>query len=169
MLGNYPIDVVLLAMDLAAAKDFYADKIGLRVLSETEGGGDVSLWRRHPFSGHEEQRGDQGRANASCLPRRRRAGRGQRTTPARREDRRLRHARVTDRRRHCRYRVRLDGLVHRPGQELRGPDTAQEPLAPFVRATEHVHATNHPILSAWCSIDQTMIESASFSLSLSWG
>ncbi len=38
MLGNYPIDVVLLAMDLAAAKDFYADKIGLRVLSETEGG-----------------------------------------------------------------------------------------------------------------------------------
>jgi catechol 2,3-dioxygenase-like lactoylglutathione lyase family enzyme len=38
MLGNYPIDVVLLAMDLAAAKDFYADKLGLRVLSETPGG-----------------------------------------------------------------------------------------------------------------------------------
>ena len=38
MLSNYPIDVVLLAMDLAAAKDFYADKIGLRVLSETPGG-----------------------------------------------------------------------------------------------------------------------------------
>src|SRR5258708_38796803 len=38
MLGNYPIDVVLLSMDLAAAKDFYADKIGLPVLSETEGG-----------------------------------------------------------------------------------------------------------------------------------
>jgi predicted enzyme related to lactoylglutathione lyase len=38
MLSNYPIDVVLLAMDLAAAKDFYADKIGLRVLSETLGG-----------------------------------------------------------------------------------------------------------------------------------
>ena len=35
MLGNYPIDVVLLSMDLAAAKDFYADKIGLPVLSET--------------------------------------------------------------------------------------------------------------------------------------
>ena len=35
MLSNYPIDVVLLAMDLAAAKDFYADKIGLPVLSET--------------------------------------------------------------------------------------------------------------------------------------
>src|SRR6266567_2385986 len=38
MLGNYPIDVVLLAMDLAAAKDFYADTLGLRVLSETPGG-----------------------------------------------------------------------------------------------------------------------------------
>ncbi len=38
MLSNYPIDVVLLAMDLAAAKDFYADTLGLPVLSETEGG-----------------------------------------------------------------------------------------------------------------------------------
>src|SRR5438876_10123643 len=49
MLSNYPIDVVLLAMDLAAAKDFYADKIGLRVLSDTPGavtfqcGGDSHL------------------------------------------------------------------------------------------------------------------------------
>jgi catechol-2,3-dioxygenase len=38
MLSNYPIDVVLLAMDLATAKDFYADKLGLQVLSETPGG-----------------------------------------------------------------------------------------------------------------------------------
>ena len=38
MLSNYPIDVVLLVMDLAAAKDFYADTLGLPVLSETEGG-----------------------------------------------------------------------------------------------------------------------------------
>src|SRR2546428_5810147 len=38
MLSNYPIDVVLLAMDLAAAKAFYADKIGLPVLSESPGG-----------------------------------------------------------------------------------------------------------------------------------
>jgi len=49
MLGNYPIDVVLLTMDLAAAKDFYADKIGLRVLNESPGsvtfqcGGDTQL------------------------------------------------------------------------------------------------------------------------------
>ena len=39
MLSNNPIDVVLLAMDLAAAKDFYANKIGLPVLSESPGGG----------------------------------------------------------------------------------------------------------------------------------
>jgi len=38
MLSNYPIDVVLKARDLAAAKDFYADKIGLPVLSESPGG-----------------------------------------------------------------------------------------------------------------------------------
>jgi catechol-2,3-dioxygenase len=38
MLSNNPIDVVLLAMDLAAAKDFYANKIGLPVLSESPGG-----------------------------------------------------------------------------------------------------------------------------------
>jgi catechol-2,3-dioxygenase len=49
MLSNYPIDVVLLAMDLEAAKAFYADKIGLRVLSESPGavtfqcGGDSQL------------------------------------------------------------------------------------------------------------------------------
>jgi predicted enzyme related to lactoylglutathione lyase len=38
MLSNYPIDVVLLAMDLVAAKDFYAGKIGLPVRSSTLGG-----------------------------------------------------------------------------------------------------------------------------------
>src|SRR6266571_7947427 len=49
MLSNYPIDVVLLAMDLAAAKDFDADIMGWPVLSETPGavtfqcGGDTHL------------------------------------------------------------------------------------------------------------------------------
>jgi catechol 2,3-dioxygenase-like lactoylglutathione lyase family enzyme len=147
MLGNYPIDVVLLAMDLAAAKDFYADKIGLRVRSRDPGRGNVSLWQRQPFSGHEEQRRDQGRADASFLPRCRRAGRGRRTAPARRADRRLRHARVTDPRRHCRYRIRLDGLVHRPGQELRGHDAAQEPIEPVLRATTHVHDLEEPLIA----------------------
>jgi len=35
MLGNYPIDVVLLAPDLAAAKEFYANKVGLKVVNDS--------------------------------------------------------------------------------------------------------------------------------------
>src|SRR5260370_37334844 len=35
MLGEYPIDVVLLATDLAASKDFYLNKIGLEILDES--------------------------------------------------------------------------------------------------------------------------------------
>jgi predicted enzyme related to lactoylglutathione lyase len=35
MLGDYPVDVVLLAPDLSASKDFFANKIGLKVLSES--------------------------------------------------------------------------------------------------------------------------------------
>ena len=38
MLGDYPLDVVLLAPDIAASKDFYANKIGLTILDESEGG-----------------------------------------------------------------------------------------------------------------------------------
>src|SRR4051794_20647651 len=37
MLGNHPIDVVLLAPDLAAAKEFYANKVGLQVVNESSG------------------------------------------------------------------------------------------------------------------------------------
>jgi catechol 2,3-dioxygenase-like lactoylglutathione lyase family enzyme len=36
MLSQHPIDVMLLATDLAAAKDFYAGRIGLDVVIETE-------------------------------------------------------------------------------------------------------------------------------------
>ncbi len=36
MLAEHPIDVMLLATDLAAAKDFYGGKIGLEVLIETD-------------------------------------------------------------------------------------------------------------------------------------
>src|SRR5260370_38224981 len=35
MFGEYPIDVVLLATDLAASKDFYLNKIGLEILDES--------------------------------------------------------------------------------------------------------------------------------------
>jgi catechol 2,3-dioxygenase-like lactoylglutathione lyase family enzyme len=34
MLGAYPIDVVLLATDLEATRDFYRDRIGLELLNE---------------------------------------------------------------------------------------------------------------------------------------
>jgi catechol 2,3-dioxygenase-like lactoylglutathione lyase family enzyme len=34
MLGEHPIDVVLLATDLDASKDFYANKIGLEIANE---------------------------------------------------------------------------------------------------------------------------------------
>jgi len=36
MLGNCPIEVVLLATDLKASRDFYAEKLGLEIIRETE-------------------------------------------------------------------------------------------------------------------------------------
>ena len=36
MLGDHPITPVLLAKDLAAARDFYHEKLGLEILSENE-------------------------------------------------------------------------------------------------------------------------------------
>lgn len=35
MLGDFSIDVVLLATDLDAARDFYRDKVGLEILNES--------------------------------------------------------------------------------------------------------------------------------------
>ncbi|MDQ6719211.1 MAG: VOC family protein [Candidatus Dormibacteraeota bacterium] len=37
MLGDYPIDVVLVATDLHAAKDFYANKVGLKIVADSPG------------------------------------------------------------------------------------------------------------------------------------
>ncbi len=36
MLGDHPIDVVLLATDLEESKEFYAGKLGLEILHESE-------------------------------------------------------------------------------------------------------------------------------------
>jgi catechol 2,3-dioxygenase-like lactoylglutathione lyase family enzyme len=36
MLGDYPMDVVLLTTDLQASRDFYAQKIGLEIVQEKE-------------------------------------------------------------------------------------------------------------------------------------
>ena len=35
MLGEFPIDVVLLAIDLEASRDFYRDKVGLEILNDS--------------------------------------------------------------------------------------------------------------------------------------
>jgi predicted enzyme related to lactoylglutathione lyase len=49
VLGDYQINVVLLATDLAAAKDFYANKVGLKIINDNPGavtfkcGGDSEL------------------------------------------------------------------------------------------------------------------------------
>ena len=49
MLGDSPIDVVLLAPDLEASKDFYAHKVGLKIANDNPGavtficGGDSNL------------------------------------------------------------------------------------------------------------------------------
>jgi catechol 2,3-dioxygenase-like lactoylglutathione lyase family enzyme len=37
MLGDHPIDVILLATDLEESKEFYAGKLGLEILRESEG------------------------------------------------------------------------------------------------------------------------------------
>jgi catechol-2,3-dioxygenase len=36
MLGNHPIDVMILGTDLAVSREFYGDRLGLEVLIETE-------------------------------------------------------------------------------------------------------------------------------------
>jgi catechol 2,3-dioxygenase-like lactoylglutathione lyase family enzyme len=36
MLGNHPIEVILLASDLQASRDFYASKLGLEIERETD-------------------------------------------------------------------------------------------------------------------------------------
>jgi len=37
VLGDYPVNVVLLATDLEAMKDFYANKVGLKILNSNPG------------------------------------------------------------------------------------------------------------------------------------
>jgi catechol 2,3-dioxygenase-like lactoylglutathione lyase family enzyme len=61
LLGEHPIDVMLLATDLAVAKDFYGSKIGLEVLIETDdfvtfrAGGDSRLVVSRSTTGTKEE------------------------------------------------------------------------------------------------------------------
>lgn len=51
MLGDYPLDIVLLATDLDATRDFYANKVGLKIVNDspqsvtfkTGGGGNLVM------------------------------------------------------------------------------------------------------------------------------
>ncbi len=49
MLGDHPVDVMLLATDLAVARKFYAGTLGLEVLLETASGGSDGLAGQAPF------------------------------------------------------------------------------------------------------------------------
>ena len=53
MLGDNPIDVILLATDLKASTVFYSEQIGLEILSESERC-HVSMRRRKPPDGVSE-------------------------------------------------------------------------------------------------------------------
>jgi catechol-2,3-dioxygenase len=61
MLGEQPIDVMLLATDLAVAKDFYGDRIGLEILIENDDfltfkcGGDSRLVLTRSSTGSTEE------------------------------------------------------------------------------------------------------------------
>jgi catechol-2,3-dioxygenase len=61
MLGNHPVDVMLLATDLGVARSFYGDTLGLKVLLEDEQfltfrcGGDSRLVVTHSTTGTRDE------------------------------------------------------------------------------------------------------------------
>jgi catechol-2,3-dioxygenase len=61
MLGNHPVDVMLLATDLGVARSFYGDTLGLEVLLEDEQfltfgcGGDSRLVVTHSHTGTRDE------------------------------------------------------------------------------------------------------------------
>jgi catechol-2,3-dioxygenase len=69
MLGDHPIDVMLLATDLGVAREFYGDKIGLEVLIENDDlltfkcGGDSRLVVTKSSTGSTEQQTVEGIAD----------------------------------------------------------------------------------------------------------
>jgi catechol 2,3-dioxygenase-like lactoylglutathione lyase family enzyme len=115
MLGEHPITPVLLAKDLAAAREFYHDKLGLEILTENEnaivfkcgGGTHLDVTRSTVGTADSQTQASWQvtdiRAEVAELRARGCQGRG------------LRHARAQDRGRHRRHRLCLGGLDHRPG------------------------------------------------------
>ena len=125
MLGEHPIHPVLLAKDLAAAREFYHDRLGLEILTEND---DAIVFRCGDGTHLDVTRSTVGTADEQTqvswqvhdL-----RGRGRRAAFPRGRGRGLRHARPQDRGRHRRPRLRLVRLDHRPGAERPGHHAAQ--------------------------------------------
>ena len=64
MLGDHPIDVVLLATDLEASKEFYAGKLGLEILNESD---HLPVRREQPAGCDQEHHGHGRRADPGEL------------------------------------------------------------------------------------------------------
>ena len=69
MLGEHPIDVVVLARDLPASKDFYSGKVGLEILSENQPRDHVQVRRRQPPDGVSEHHWHGRRTDAGVVSR----------------------------------------------------------------------------------------------------
>jgi catechol 2,3-dioxygenase-like lactoylglutathione lyase family enzyme len=100
MLGEHPITPVLLAKDLAAAREFYHDKVGLEILTENENaigfrcGGGTHLDVTKSTVGTADSQ------TPGLMAGHRHPGRGGRAPRPRRRGRGLRHAPAQDRGRH---------------------------------------------------------------------
>ena len=117
MLGDHPIAPVLLATDLAAAREFYHGKLGLLIEKEDQNaivfrcGGGTHLDVTKSSTGN-RRAADPGSVAGQRHPRR-----GSGTPHSRHQGRRLRHPGTENRRRNRRHRLRLGRLDHRPGHE----------------------------------------------------
>ena len=136
MLGAHPIYPVLLSTDLAAAKDFYHDRLGLEILDENKDALTFSCGAGTQFSVTKSTVGTADsqtqvswlvsdiRVEVADLRSRGVQGRG------------LRSARPQDRGWNRRHRVRVGSLDHRSGQERsrhypdQGLKRAKRPMTP---------------------------------------
>jgi catechol 2,3-dioxygenase-like lactoylglutathione lyase family enzyme len=67
MLGDYPVTPVLLAKDLAAAREFYHDKLGLEILRENENAIVFKCGGGTHLDVTKSAAGTRGRANAGVM------------------------------------------------------------------------------------------------------
>src|SRR5215475_11625074 len=91
MLGNHLIAPVLLATDLAAAREFYHEKPGLQIAREDENGIVFKVRRQHPPGRDQEHGRDRRPADSGSVAGQRHPRRGGRTPRPRRQGRGLRN------------------------------------------------------------------------------